>query len=158
MLSLKYSFNTLSVLFQLSYQMHLQKEGNCIIKEIEATLKTALFHCRHDLFALQNSNKIKWNDSFDSSLEMREHFLAAIKKEFKGPSKPFDLLFNLYKQRKEKNCHSYLFSPLETKKMIHQEIQNEMNKYPKIQQILSGKKFMKQAESIKELIFFEVNR
>ncbi|MGN8980912.1 hypothetical protein ACTNBL_00880 [Enterococcus villorum] len=137
----------------LSYRMHPQKTGNCIVKEIEATVKTALFHCRHDLFASQSLGKIKWNTQPDSVIMMRMYFLDAIKQEFNGPQKPFDLLFKLYLQRKERN-KILCFSPFETKKKIHQEIKSEMNKYPEIQQILSGKNIYEEGIVIKRIDFF----
>ncbi|MBF8807251.1 MAG: hypothetical protein IC227_01080 [Enterococcus lacertideformus] len=103
-------------IMQLSYKMHPQKEGNCVVKEIEATLKTALFHCRHDLFASQDTKKIKWNDSPDSVYKMCAYLLAAIKKKLKCPTKPFDLLFDLYLQRKDENWDTYPLSSKMKKK------------------------------------------
>ncbi|OQO68879.1 hypothetical protein BH747_10815 [Enterococcus villorum] len=141
------------IVFRVDYQLHFQKEGNCVVKEIETTLKTALFHCRHDLFASQSLGKIKWNTKPDSVITMRKYFLDAIKQKFEGPQKPFDLLFKLYLQRKKRNKLSYL-TPFETKKKIHQEIKNEMNKYPEIQKILSGKNIYEEGIVIKRIDFF----
>ncbi|WP_218657006.1 hypothetical protein, partial [Enterococcus hirae] len=59
----------------LDYTMHEQKEGNCVVKEIEATAKTALLHCRHNLLASQGKKKLKWSDT----LEMQKRFLTVIK-------------------------------------------------------------------------------
>jgi hypothetical protein len=139
--------------FPFNYQLHPQKEGNCVVKEIETTLKTALFHCRHDLFASQSLGKIKWNTKPDSVITMREYFLDAIKQEFNGPQKPFDLLFKLYLKRKERNERLF-FLPFETKKKIHQEIKNEMNKYLEIQQILSGKNIYEKGIVNERIDFF----
>lgn len=140
----------------LSYKMHPQKAGNCVVKEIEATLKTALFHCRHDLFASQNFKKIKWNDkSPTSTIDMQDRFLSAIKAECKGPSEPFDLLSELFLQRKTANLLSYPLT-IQEKEKINQNIQDKMNTYPEIQQILEGKSIYKFSNGLvnKRLDFF----
>ncbi|MEY8446647.1 hypothetical protein AALA44_10905 [Enterococcus ratti] len=131
-----------SEIIQLPYQMHPQKEGNCVVKEIEATLKVALFHCRHNLFASQNLKKIKWNERPNSTIKMHNRLLSVIKEEYQGPAAPFDLLSKFFKLRKRKNTRSYPLT-LQEKKMINQKMQNKMNKYPEIQQILEGKNVYK---------------
>lgn len=139
----------------LTYTMHSLKEGNSLVKQIEATLKTALFHCHHDLFASQTFEPIKWNDSTLSTLEMHEHLLSAIKDECKGPSEPFDLLSECYKLRKEATLYTSDLTP-QKKEMIHQKVQMRMKKYPEIQQILSGENVYKFSNGIvnKQIDFF----
>ncbi|MBF8808424.1 MAG: hypothetical protein IC227_09170 [Enterococcus lacertideformus] len=102
---------------ELSYILHPQKEGNCLVKEIEATLKVALFHCRNNLFTSQNIKKVKWNDTPDSSLEMRIRFLSVIKDIYRKSPQYFDFLSELAKQRKEATNWDNL--TIQTNKEIH---------------------------------------
>ncbi|EOF56802.1 hypothetical protein SE1_02078 [Enterococcus hirae EnGen0127] len=113
----------------LNYTMHKQKENNCVVKEIEATLKTALFHCRHDLLASQSRKKIKWSDTF----EMHQRLLTAIKAEY-GESPHLDYLFELYKLRKLANA---IKEPLAAEKnRIHEAIKKMFTDHNEIQKIL----------------------
>jgi hypothetical protein len=85
----------------LHIYMKKQSIGNCAISEVEATVKTALFHCRTDMFKLTSSTPVKWNDLPDSTLKMRRQFANVII----GKDPNWDVLFHrlvrYYESRKQ---------------------------------------------------------
>lgn len=90
----------------LNIVMQKQYIGNCVVNSLEATLKTALFNCRQNIFELSPQEipiTPKWHPTPSSTLEMRERFLNAIK----VPAHPkwnqyFDQVFEHYLIRKKK--------------------------------------------------------
>lgn len=122
----------------LNYTMHGQKEENCVVKEIEATVKTALFHCRHGLLASQDSKKIKWSDVPESNLEMKKRFSTVIKAEY-GESLLIDYSFLLFTLRKKANDEYSSLTTTEKDKI--QEIYKKMFiNHPEIQKIFKIEK------------------
>ncbi|EMF0308578.1 hypothetical protein [Enterococcus hirae] len=117
----------------LDYTMHEQKEGNCVVKEIEATAKTALLHCRHNLLASQGKKKLKWSDVPESTLEMQKRFLTVIKSKYIKSPLP-DYFFEIYKLRKRANDeHSPL--TMTEKNRIHEIYKKIFADHPEIQEI-----------------------
>lgn len=78
--------------------------GNCLVSEIEATLKLALFNCEADLFnrpPFRYTKHLKWGATFPvSTLEMRKRFLTAIKTNYPIFDEKLDDLFDKYLARK----------------------------------------------------------
>ncbi|THE16266.1 hypothetical protein E1H99_00330 [Enterococcus hirae] len=82
-----------------------QSIGNCIISEVEASLRLILFNCQTDLFRLGTHKVItpKWNLKHqEPTLEMRRRFLSAVKGEDKDWNQHFDYIFDYYLYRKGK--------------------------------------------------------
>lgn len=83
----------------LSDIMKKQKTGNCVVSEMEASLKVALFNCQKDLFSLNIDEKIclYWNlDYPKDTLEMRKRFLTAMKGDNQDWNQHFDYIFSCY--------------------------------------------------------------
>lgn len=84
-------------------EMKRQMAGNCIISEVEAALKVALFNCHTSLFSLTANERVtpKWNRNREHSiLEMRKRFLEAVKGDNQVWNSQFDYLFDYYLYRK----------------------------------------------------------
>ncbi|OTP10964.1 hypothetical protein A5844_001098 [Enterococcus sp. 10A9_DIV0425] len=86
--------------------MRYQKTDNCVISEVEASLRMILFNCRTDIFSLTEDDYCitpKWNlKYFDPTVEMRRRFVAAMKGEDKNWNQHFDYIFDYYLYRKGK--------------------------------------------------------
>lgn len=85
----------------LNIKMNKQFISNCLFSEIEATLKTALFNCKINLFEhhpSQTTISPKWGSifSFHSTLEIRKRFLTALKTNNTEFNKTLDYLFETY--------------------------------------------------------------
>ncbi|WP_206853793.1 hypothetical protein [Candidatus Enterococcus mangumiae] len=84
-------------------EMKGQMIGNCVVSEIEAALKVALFNCKVDLFSFEADEVVipKWNLFHDdSTLEMRLRFLEALKVANQEWNAQFDYIFDYYLYRK----------------------------------------------------------
>ncbi|WP_206854425.1 hypothetical protein [Candidatus Enterococcus mangumiae] len=92
-----------------SIEMKKQTTGNCVVTEIEASLRTILFNCRQDIFALDKDIKVtpKWNLKHpDPTLEMRRRFHIATKGDDVKENKVLDHIFNYYLFRKGKHMEN----------------------------------------------------
>ncbi|THE16271.1 hypothetical protein E1H99_00355 [Enterococcus hirae] len=110
--------------------MQQQSTSNCVVSEVEASLRTILFHCRTDIFSLSVIPKItpKWNlEHLESTLEMRRRFLLAIKGEDEAWNQFFDYIFDYYLYRKGKLVSNYSLSTSTLR----------MDKYRKVREIFS---------------------
>ncbi|THE16268.1 hypothetical protein E1H99_00340 [Enterococcus hirae] len=85
--------------------MQHQKTRNCVVSEVEASLRMILFNCRTDILSLSEKAKVtpKWNLAHsESTLEMRKRFLFAVKGEHKDWNRNFGYIFDYYLYRKGK--------------------------------------------------------
>ncbi|THE16269.1 hypothetical protein E1H99_00345 [Enterococcus hirae] len=108
--------------------MQEQSTSNCVVSEVEASIRTILFNCRTDIFSLPEDTKItpKWNLAHsEPTVEMRKRFLLAMKGEDEGWNQHFDYLFDYYLHRKGKlvrNSHLELHTLSWSKYWTIQEI------------------------------------
>lgn len=95
-------------LTSLNIKINHQFIGICLISEIEATLKTALFNCKIDIFEYQHAQSVispKWGSIFTlhTTLEMRKRFLVALKTNHPEFNEKLDYLFNTYYVNRKNN-------------------------------------------------------
>lgn len=111
-LSNKFSLPTIQPFEELKKLVHIstkkcvsrlnvspQNVGNCIVNEVESTLKVALFNCQKSILSHPDSKptlRPKWNSCPNSTLEMRKRFLKALKINQHEQNKSFDYIFNNY--------------------------------------------------------------
>ncbi|THE16267.1 hypothetical protein E1H99_00335 [Enterococcus hirae] len=88
----------------LALSMKQQTAANCMVNELEASLKTTLFNCRVDISCLNPKVSVtpKWNPKKESTLEMRRRFLLALKGDDPVWNQHFDYIFDYYLCRKGK--------------------------------------------------------
>ncbi|MGX7172667.1 hypothetical protein [Enterococcus ratti] len=86
---------------KLPIKMNFQPKGNCVVGNIEATLKTALYNCQKNIFALNNKNSVPI--TWKNTLEMRKQFVTAMVEMKPEIAKCFWYLFNLYSSKKKMN-------------------------------------------------------
>lgn len=85
-------------------QMKEQMTGNCVILELEATLKLALYHCQRDIFSININERVTptWNLVHPNpTLEMRKRFLGVIKGKNQKWNAQYDYIFGYYLYRKK---------------------------------------------------------
>lgn len=98
--------------------MKVQKTGNCSVNEVDATLKTILFHCRKDIFSLDTSEQVtpKWHSEHaESILEMRKRFLFALKGKNPEQNRQLDYIYFHYLYKKGQLKSEFLEN-IDTKK------------------------------------------
>lgn len=84
-------------------QMKEQMTGNCVILELEATLKLALYHCQRDIFSININERVTptWNLVHPNpTVEMRKRFLGVIKGKNQKWNAQYDYIFGYYLYRK----------------------------------------------------------
>lgn len=95
-----------------------QKTGNCSVNEVDAALKTILFHCRKDIFSLDTSELVtpKWHsENAESILEMRKRFLFALKGKNPELNRQLDYIYFHYLYKKGQFKSEFLEN-IDTKK------------------------------------------
>lgn len=95
-----------------------QKTGNCSVNEVDAALKTILFHCRKDIFSLDTNEQVtpKWHSEHaESILETRKRFLIALKGKNPELNRQLDYIYFHYLYKKGQLKSEFLEN-IDTKK------------------------------------------
>ncbi|MDB7102039.1 hypothetical protein [Enterococcus mundtii] len=98
--------------------MKEQKTGNCSVNEVDAALKTILFHCSKDIFSLDTNEQVtpKWHSEHaESILEMRKRFLFALKGKNPELNRQLDYIYFHYLYKKGQFKSEFLEN-IDTKK------------------------------------------
>ncbi len=77
--------------------------GNCIVAEVDATLKTALFNNHTDIFneiETRKTLKPKYSVAENSTFKTRKRLLFGLKSDDQKENKKLDYLFSYYDERK----------------------------------------------------------
>lgn len=128
---------------RLNVDMSPQNVGNCIVNEVESTLKVALFNCQKSILSYSHSKttlRPKWNSCPHSTLEMRKRFLKALKTNKHEQNKSFDYIFNNYYLKRKNHPKNV---KLQQKMMKLEKIrsQRKNNIYKKIKYIVLKRRY-----------------
>lgn len=118
-----------------------QKTGNCSVNEVDAALKTILFHCRKDIFSLDTSEQVtpKWHSEHgESILEMHNRFLSALKGENPEWNQQLDYIFIYYLYKKGQLKSEFLKNIDTKKRRWHLQIQFLFKEDPYISALFSN--------------------
>lgn len=124
-----------------SIEMKSQTTGNCVVAEIEASLKTILYNCQIDLLSIDSRERVtpKWNVTHDEpTLEMRKRFLEAMKGENKSWNDHFDYLFAYYLYRKGQSATTALLPIDRQSKWWYQTVYKAFKIDPYVNALMSS--------------------
>lgn len=118
-----------------------QTTGNCLVSEVEASLKIALYNCQKDIFASpQTLLTPKWNLTAPATatIEMRKRFLVALKGSNEEWNQNFDYLFDYYLYRKKK-CEQLVGPDSDqVKQVCYDNVREYFNNDPYLVQIFKS--------------------
>ncbi|STD27117.1 hypothetical protein [Enterococcus mundtii] len=122
-------------------QMKEQMTGNCVILELEATLKLALYHCQRDIFSIDINERVTptWNLVHPNpTVEMRERFLKVVKGKNKKWNAQFDYIFGYYLYRKGYDIETTIIHHHRQEKIWYKLIETVFKLDPYILAIQNG--------------------